>query len=368
MTPSDVTPPSATLTLADALLAAGQSTRLTIRFSEAIQSLDASAFTLPGGTLAGLSSADGGLTWTATYTPAAGADLSNAVIALDLRQVRDLAGNAGSGSALSGALRIDTQPPASPALNLEQRALDPSGGLLSGNGVLRVDGLESGGRWQYSLDGGASWRNGQGSQLTLDAPAHAVQVRQWDAAGNVSAVCRCPSPSRARCRPTCIPRPAGNAPAAAGPARGKPVAGRRSARRIPALARRRAGRLALSRARVAAGLGDGRARGPAGPAPRATDERPAAAVYAPQRIGASDAPGQELVVLRGLNTLALEPGAALDLRIPSSVFGHTRADARIQLSLTLEDGRALPAWIRFDAQRPPAGGAAARLRGRDRAP
>ena len=144
--------------------------------------------------------------------------------------------------------------------------------------------------------------------------------------------------------------PAGNAPAAAGPARGKPVAGRRSARRIPALARRRAGRLALSRARVAAGLGDGRARGPAGPAPRATDERPAAAVYAPQRIGASDAPGQELVVLRGLNTLALEPGAALDLRIPSSVFGHTRADARIQLSLTLEDGRALPAWIRFDAR------------------
>ena len=143
MTPSDVTPPSATLTLADALLAAGQSTRLTIRFSEAIRSLDASAFTLPGGTLAGLSSADGGLTWTATYTPAAGADLSNAVIALDLRQVRDLAGNAGSGSALSGALRIDTQPPASPALNLEQRALDPSGGLLSGNGVLRVDGLKA---------------------------------------------------------------------------------------------------------------------------------------------------------------------------------------------------------------------------------
>ena len=143
VTPSDVTPPSATLTLADALLAAGQSTRLTIRFSEAIQSLDASAFTLPGGTLAGLSSADGGLTWTATYTPAAGADLSNAVIALDLRQVRDLAGNAGSGSALSGALRIDTQPPASPALNLEQRALDPSGGLLSGNGVLRVDGLKA---------------------------------------------------------------------------------------------------------------------------------------------------------------------------------------------------------------------------------
>ena len=210
VTPSDVTPPSATLTLADALLAAGQSTRLTIRFSEAIQSLDASAFTLPGGTLAGLSSADGGLTWTATYTPAAGADLSNAVIALDLRQVRDLAGNAGSGSALSGALRIDTQPPASPALNLEQRALDPSGGLLSGNGVLRVDGLESGGRWQYSLDGGASWRNGQGSQLTLDAPA---RTRCKCGSGTRPAMSRpsrrCPSPSRARCRPTCIHAPPG---------------------------------------------------------------------------------------------------------------------------------------------------------------
>ena len=201
VTPSDVTPPSATLTLADALLAAGQSTRLTIRFSEAIRSLDASAFTLPGGTLAGLSSADGGLTWTATYTPAAGADLSNAVIALDLRQVRDLAGNAGSGSALSGALRIDTQPPASPALNLEQRALDPSGGLLSGNGVLRVDGLESGGRWQYSLDGGASWRDGQGSQLTLDAPgargASAAVGRGRQCLGRLVAVLLRPGPGAA---------------------------------------------------------------------------------------------------------------------------------------------------------------------------
>ena len=242
MTPSDVTPPSATLTLADALLAAGQSTRLTIRFSEAIRSLDASAFTLPGGTLAGLSSADGGLTWTATYTPAAGADLSNAVIALDLRQVRDLAGNAGSGSALSGALRIDTQPPASPALNLEQRALDPSGGLLSGNGVLRVDGLESGGRWQYSLDGGASWRDGQGSQLTLDAPA---RTRCKCGSGTRPAMSRpsrrCPSPSRARCRPTCIPRPRPERSSRRWPARGKPVAGRRSARRIPSLGGAQAG-------------------------------------------------------------------------------------------------------------------------------
>ena len=349
VTPSDVTPPSATLTLADALLAAGQSTRLTIRFSEAIQSLDASAFTLPGGTLAGLSSADGGLTWTATYTPAAGADLSNAVIALDLRRCAIWPATPAA-AALSGALRIDTQPPASPALNRTARARSVR---RPAQRQRRAARRRPGKRRPLAVFAGWRRQLAQWPGQPADAGC-ARRARGASAAVGRGRQClgsrRCPSPSRARCRPTCIPRPAGNAPAAAGPARGKPVAGRRSARRIPALARRRAGRLALSRARVAAGLGDGRARGPAGPAPRATDERPAAAVYAPQRIGASDAPGQELVVLRGLNTLALEPGAALDLRIPSSVFGHTRADARIQLSLTLEDGRALPAWIRFDAR------------------
>ncbi|MBR8655000.1 hypothetical protein KDH83_16985, partial [Achromobacter sp. Marseille-Q0513] len=350
VTPSDVTPPTATLTLADALLAAGQSTRLTIRFSEAIQSLDASAFTLPGGTLTGLSSTDGGLTWTATYTPAAGADLANAAIALDLRQVRDLAGNAGSGSALSGALRIDTQPPASPVLNLEQRALDPAGGLLSGNGVLRVDGLESGGRWQYSLDGGASWRDGQGSQLTLDAPgAHAVQVRQWDAAGNASAVSSLSFSVQSQVPPFVRPDspPGTSLPSLALPVAGlSPVDDPRD-EFLPSLGGAQTGSRSPAHASPLAWAMDEHGARQT-PAPRATDERPAAAVYAPQRIGASDAPGQELVVLRGLDTLALEPGAALDLRIPSSVFGHTRADARIQLSLTLEDGRPLPAWIRFD--------------------
>ncbi|WZB61744.1 Ig-like domain-containing protein [Achromobacter xylosoxidans] len=368
VTPSDVTPPSATLTLADALLAAGQSTRLTIRFSEAIQSLDASAFTLPGGTLAGLSSTDGGLTWTATYTPAAGADLSNAVIALDLRQVRDLAGNAGSGSALSGALRIDTQPPASPALNLEQRALDPSGGLLSGNGVLRVDGLESGGTlavfagWRRQL---ARWP-GQPADAGCARRARGASAAVGRA-GNVSTVSSLSFSVQGQVPPYVHPTPPPGTllpPLAPPVASLSPVADARD-EFLPSLGGAQAGSRSPAHASpLAWAMDEHGARQAPRRAPRTNGLT--AAVYAPQRIGASDAPGQELVVLRGLTTLALEPGAALDLRIPSSVFGHTRADARIQLSLTLEDGRALPAWIRFDARSsPPAGGAAARLRGRD---
>ena len=301
VTPSDVTPPSATLTLADALLAAGQSTRLTIRFSEAIQSLDASAFTLPGGTLAGLSSADGGLTWTATYTPAAGADLSNAVIALDLRQVRDLAGNAGSGSAVrrlahrhAAAGQSGAQPGTARARSVRRPA------QRQRRAARRRP--ESGGRWQYSLDGGASWRNGQGSQLTLDAPgAHAVQVRQWDAAGNVSAVSSLSFSVQGQVPPYVHPTPPPGTllpPLAPPVASLSPVADPRD-EFLPSLGGAQAGSRSPAHASPLAWAMDEHGARQA-PAPRATDERPAAAVYAPQRIGASDAPGQELVVLRGL--------------------------------------------------------------------
>ncbi|WZB70475.1 hypothetical protein WJ968_33850 [Achromobacter xylosoxidans] len=189
--------------------------------------------------------------------------------------MRDLAGNAGSGSALSGALRIDTQPPASPALNLEQRALDPSGGLLSGNGVLRVDGLESGGRWQYSLDGGASWRDGQGSRLTLDAPgAHAVQVRQWDAVSNVSAVSSLSFSVQGQVPPYVHPTPPPGTllpPLAPPVASLSPVADARD-EFLPSLGGAQAGSRSPAHASPLAWAMDEHGARQA-PAPRATDER-----------------------------------------------------------------------------------------------
>ena len=56
--------------------------------------------------------------------------------------------------------------------------------------TLQVLGLEAGGQWSYSLDNGAHWAVGAGSSLTVpvgDYAPGAIQVRQTDAAGNVSA-------------------------------------------------------------------------------------------------------------------------------------------------------------------------------------
>ena len=62
---------------------------------------------------------------------------------------------------------------------------------ITSDGRVNVAGLEAGASWQYSLDGGSQWLTGTGTSFTLAAASYgagAVQVRQIDAAGNMSAV------------------------------------------------------------------------------------------------------------------------------------------------------------------------------------
>ena len=59
----------------------------------------------------------------------------------------------------------------------------------SKTGVVSIGALESGATWEYSLDSGATWRKGKGSTFTLPLgtyDAHTIEVKQTDAAGNVS--------------------------------------------------------------------------------------------------------------------------------------------------------------------------------------
>jgi cyclophilin family peptidyl-prolyl cis-trans isomerase len=61
---------------------------------------------------------------------------------------------------------------------------------ISKTGVVAVGGLETGASWQYSFNGGETWLKGKGSQFTLPEgtyDAHMLEVRQKDAAGNLSA-------------------------------------------------------------------------------------------------------------------------------------------------------------------------------------
>lgn len=103
-----VRPTVTSLTISDTAIDAGETALVTITFSEAVTGFSNADLTVPNGTLSPVSSTDGGVTWTATFTPSA--DLTDAtnVITLNKAGVTDLAGNAGTGTASSPNFTIDT--------------------------------------------------------------------------------------------------------------------------------------------------------------------------------------------------------------------------------------------------------------------
>ncbi|WP_241509607.1 Ig-like domain-containing protein [Pseudomonas ovata] len=100
----------ATIALADSSLQAGQTTQVTLTFSEAVTGFDSSDLVLANGTLGPVSSTDGGITWTATFTPDVDIDDTSNVITLDLAKVL-FGGTAGTGNASSGNYTVDTLRP-----------------------------------------------------------------------------------------------------------------------------------------------------------------------------------------------------------------------------------------------------------------
>ncbi|WP_240050531.1 Ig-like domain-containing protein [Pseudomonas mandelii] len=107
----DTVRPTATIVLADTTLTQGETSLVTITFSEAVSGFTNADLTIANGTLSAVSSSDGGITWTATFTPTAGINDATNVITLANTGVADIAGNAGSGTTNSGNYTIDTAPP-----------------------------------------------------------------------------------------------------------------------------------------------------------------------------------------------------------------------------------------------------------------
>lgn len=65
-----------------------------------------------------------------------------------------------------------------------------AGSAVSNSGKFEVLDVEAGANWQYSLDGGANWSNGDGSELVVpegDYDASKIQLRQIDVNGNPGA-------------------------------------------------------------------------------------------------------------------------------------------------------------------------------------
>ncbi|NAT24668.1 Ig-like domain-containing protein [Pseudomonas syringae] len=107
----DSAAPTATIVVADSTLSVGETSLVTITFSEAVSGFDNSDLNVPNGTLSPVSSSDGGITWTATFTPGTNVNASTGQISLNNTGVTDLAGNAGSGTITSGSFTVDTTRP-----------------------------------------------------------------------------------------------------------------------------------------------------------------------------------------------------------------------------------------------------------------
>lgn len=107
----DTQRPTVTIVISDSSLRVGENTLVTFTFSEAVFGFTNADVTVPNGTLSAVTSGDGGITWTAVFTPVAGVTDTTNVITLDNTGFTDLAGNAGVGVTSSTNFGIDTQRP-----------------------------------------------------------------------------------------------------------------------------------------------------------------------------------------------------------------------------------------------------------------
>lgn len=116
--------PTATIVLSNTTLRIGQTATVTFTFSEAVVGFTTADVTVPNGTLSNLSSADGGITWTATLTPATNTTDATNVITLDNTGVTDVAGNMGTGTTISDNYAVYTE---RPSVAISSSASNPTG-------------------------------------------------------------------------------------------------------------------------------------------------------------------------------------------------------------------------------------------------
>ncbi|MFT6914343.1 MAG: hypothetical protein ACJAWL_000639 [Motiliproteus sp.] len=108
--------------LSNSTLKAGETTTLTIVFSEEVKDFDNTDITLANGTLSVISSSADGITWTGTFTPTDAIDVGTNVISVGTT-LTDLAGNAPKAGADTGNYRIDTVEPVVTSVTLDDSAL-----------------------------------------------------------------------------------------------------------------------------------------------------------------------------------------------------------------------------------------------------
>ena len=111
----DSAAPSANVQISDALLVSGESAQVSIQFTEAVVGFSDDDVVAENGSLSAFTSSDGGVTWSATFTPNVNIEDTSNLIRLT-GSYTDLAGNIG-GTADSPNIVIDTLPNRTPILS-----------------------------------------------------------------------------------------------------------------------------------------------------------------------------------------------------------------------------------------------------------
>ena len=109
----DTQGPSVVVHIVDDQLTVGETSDVTFTFSEKVTGFELGDLTVVGGTVTGLTTSDGGKTWTATFTPTPGFE-GTASVTVNSGSYTDLSGNAGTGG--SDDTAIDTQAPNAPTV------------------------------------------------------------------------------------------------------------------------------------------------------------------------------------------------------------------------------------------------------------
>ncbi|WOX49141.1 retention module-containing protein [Aeromonas sp. XH] len=99
----DTAAPSVVVDIVNTQIIAGETSPVTFTFSEQVTGFDLTDLDVVGGTVTGLTSSDGGKTWSATFTPTPGFE-GTASVTVKPESYTDLAGNQGSGGSDSATL------------------------------------------------------------------------------------------------------------------------------------------------------------------------------------------------------------------------------------------------------------------------
>src|SRR5690606_19137355 len=107
----DTVLPTSSIEVKEETLIIGQTTQVSITFSEPIYGLEIGHLAVENGFLSDLESTDGGTVWTATLTPSPDVESATNVISLNNSSVSDLSGNVGASTTTSNNYLVDTKLP-----------------------------------------------------------------------------------------------------------------------------------------------------------------------------------------------------------------------------------------------------------------